>query len=248
MAEDTIKLELTTREVTGKAVKKLRRQGQVPAVIHDHGRPSVHVMGNYQDVVKTYRLAGKHHAVDLKAGDKTFTALIKNVDIDPKKNQLRHVVFNAVNKNQKVEAEVPVAPRYDGDNESSPAERAGLIVLTNLESVEIKALPSKIPNELTYDAEKLVEVGNRATVADLDLPEGVEMVTELEHAIATVYEPSAIAAANDEAAGTAEAADAGEVESEHESGAAEETQKDEPRPGGKKENEDKSQGRSPEKQ
>lgn len=248
MSEDNITLELAAREVTGKAVKKLRREGQVPAVIHDHGRPSVHVMGDYQEMVKTYRSAGKHHTVDLKAGDKSFTALIKNVDIDPKKNRLRHVVFNAVNKNQKVEAEVPVRPRYDGDNEASPAERAGLIVLTNLESVEIKALPSKIPDELTYDAEKLVEVGNRATVADLDLPEGVEMVTELEHAIATVYEPSAIAAANDEAAGTAEAEDASEVESEHESGATEETQKDEPRPGGKKENEDKSQGHNPEKQ
>lgn len=244
---ETISLKLEDRQVIGKAVKQLRRDGLVPAVIHDHGKPSLHVMGSYADMTKTYRAAGKHHAVELKTSDKTFTALIKNADFDPKKNQLRHLVFNAVNKNQKVEAEVPVRPRYDEGNESSPAERASLIVLSNLESVEIKALPSQIPDELTYDAEKLVEIGDHVTVADLKLPADVEMLTELEHTIATVYEPSAIAAANDEAAGDAEADDADSVEAEHEGETEEETQLDEPRPGGKKEFEDKSQGRNPEK-
>lgn len=247
MAEESFSLTLEPREVTGKAVKHLRRDGLIPAVIHDHGRPSIHVMGDYQSLAKTYRAAGRHRTIELKAGDQSFTALIKKIDVDPKKNRLRHVVFNAVDKNQKVEAEVPVRPRYQEDNESSPAERAGLIVLSHLEEVEVKALPSKIPNELTYDAEKLVEIGDSVTVADLNLPEGVELVTEPEHAVATVYEPSAIAAANDEAAGEAEAGDADSVESDHESESREDTQADEIRPGGKKENEDKQQGRNPEK-
>lgn len=246
MAEE-ITLALEKREVTGKAVKRLRRDGQVPAVIHDHGKPSLHVMGDYQQMIKIYREAGRHHAIELKAGDKAFTALIRQVDIDPKKNTLRHIVFNAVNKNQKVEAEVPVRPRYDEGNESSPAERAGLIVLTNLDSVEVKALPSAIPDELTYDAEKLVEIGDHATVADLKLPEGVELLTEPEHTIATVYEPSAVAAANDELAGEAEPEDAAEVESEHESGAEEDTQAPETKPGGDKQKESHDQGTNPEK-
>lgn len=247
---DEITLKLEDREVTGKQVRQLRRDGQVPAVIHDHGKPSLHVMGAYLDMVKVYRAAGKHHAIELKAGDKTFTALIRDADFDPKKNQLRHLVFNAVNKNQKVEAEVPLAPRYAEGNEASPAERAGLIVLTNLDSVEIKALPSQIPDKLTYDAEKLVDIGDHATVADLVLPEGVEMLTEPEHTIATVYEPSAIAAANDEAGGDAEPEDAAEVESEEGSAESDDqtSGKDEIRPGGKEEKEDKQQGRNPEKQ
>lgn len=248
MSEDTITLKLDEREVTGKAVKKLRREGQVPAVIHDHGKPSIHVMGDYASMYKTYQTAGRHRAIELKTGDKTFTALIRNVDFDPKKNQLRHIVFNAVKKNQKVEAEVPIRPRYDGDNEASPAERAGLIVLANLEEVEVKALPSAIPDELTYDAEKLVEVGDKATVADLNLPEGVELLTDPEHTIATVYEPSAIAAANDEAAGEAEPEDAASVDSEHESNAEEGTQAPETKPGGDKQKESKDQGHNPEKQ
>jgi large subunit ribosomal protein L25 len=73
---------------------------------------------------------------------------------------------------------------------------------------------------LYYNAEKLVEIGDHVTVADLVIPEGVVVKVDAEHALATVYEPSALAAANDAAGGDAEAADAASVESE--SGTAEE--------------------------
>lgn len=219
---DQISLELTERTVTGKAVKRLRREGQVPAVIHDHGKPSVPVMASYLSMHKVYQQAGKHHPVNLTAGGKSFTALIKTATFDPKKHQLTHVVFNAVDQNQKVEAEIPVRPRYDEGNESSPAERAGLIVLAQLDAVSVSAIPTKLPDFLEYDAEKLVEIGDHATVADLIIPEGVELETELEHALATVYEPSALAAANDALAGAAEPEEAAEVPSEE--GTAEPTE------------------------
>jgi large subunit ribosomal protein L25 len=123
-------------------------------------------------------------------------------------------------------------------------------VLTNLEKVDVRALPNDLPDVLEYDAEKLVEIGDHVTVADLMVPENVEVITEPGHSVATVYEPSAIAAANDEAAGDAEPEDAGEVESEEGSAEADdqESGRDEMRPGGKEENEDKQQGHNPEKQ
>lgn len=250
MSQDTISLKLELREVTGKAVRQLRRAGTVPAVIHDHGKDSIHVQAEYQSLMKVWQQAGKHHPIELKAGDISYVALIKTADFDPKKHQLTHVVFNAVDRNQKVDAEIPIRPRYDEGNESSPAERAGLIVLAQLETVAVKAVPSKLPDFLEYDAEKLVDIGDHATVADLIIPEGVELETEAEHAIATVYEPSALAAANDAAGGDAEAEDAGEVESE--AGSAETDDqtsgKDEIRPGGKKEAEDHEQGTNPTKE
>lgn len=248
MTADAITLHVAPREVTGKAVKHLRREGQVPAVIHDHGKDSINVQGAYLDMFKTFQKAGKHHPIELTAGDHKYTVLIKSAMFEPKKNQLTHVVFNAVNKNQKVEAEVPVRPRYDEGNEVSPAERNSLIVLTQLESVEVKAVPSKIPDFLEYDAEKLVEVGDHVTVADLKIPADVELLTETEHSIATVFEPSALAAANDAAGGDAEAEDAGSVDSDHESTAEEGTQAGEIRPGGKEQKESKDQGRNPEEQ
>lgn len=205
MAQDTISLTLEKREVLGKQVKHLRKGGQIPAVIHDHGKESVIVQADSTQMLKVWKQAGKHHPVQLKAGDKTYTALIKAAEFDPKKHLLTHVVFNAVDRNQKVEAEVPVRPRYEGENESSPAERNGLIVLSQLDAVQVKAIPTNLPDVLEYDAEKLIEIGDHVTVGDLVVPEGVEIETEATHAVATVYEPSALAAANEAAAGEAEA-------------------------------------------
>lgn len=221
MAQDSINLTLDKREVLGKAVKHLRKNGQVPAVIHDHGKASVVVQGDYTQMLKVWRKAGKHHPVVLKAGDQSFTALIKTAEFDPKKHRLTHIVFNAVDRNQKVEAEVPIRPKYSEGNESSPAERNGLIVLTQLDSVQVKATPANIPDVFEYDAEKLIEIGDSVTVADLTIPEGVEIETALEHSIATVYEPSALAAANDAAGGTAEEEAEPEEAEAGEEGAAE---------------------------
>jgi large subunit ribosomal protein L25 len=248
MTQDKISLTLTPRDVLGKQVRAIRRAGQVPAVIHDHGKDSIVVQAEYNELIKVYRQAGKHHPVNLKAGDKSYLAIIKSATFEPRKNRLSHVVFNAVKANEKVEAEIPIRPKYDEGNDVSPAERNSLIVLTNLDVVMVEAVPANLPDVLEYDAEKLVEVGDHLTVADLIIPEGVEVKVEPEHAIATVYEPSAIAAANDDAGGDAEPEDAETVESEHESSAEEGTQEDEPRPGGKKEAEDHQQATNPDKQ
>lgn len=206
MSDDTLKLELTLRDVTGKSVKRLRGDGTVPAVIHDHGKPSINVQAPYLTLYRVYQRAGKHHPVELVAGDHKYTALIKAATFEPKKNMLTHVVFNAVDRNQKVEAEVPIHPRYAEGEESTPAERASLIVLEQLDSVEVRAIPSKIPDFLEYDAEKLVEDGDQVTVADLIVPDGVEIVTELEHPVASVTTTAALDAANAAIAGEAEEA------------------------------------------
>jgi large subunit ribosomal protein L25 len=204
MSQETISLNLEPRAVLGKAVKHLRKDGFVPAVIHDHGKESIHVQADYSTIYKVWQEAGKHHPIQITSGSHTYVALIKDADFDPRKNRLTHVVFNAVDKNQKVEAEIPIHPRYDEGNESSPAERNGFIVLSQLDVVEVEAIATMLPDFLEYDAEKLVEVGDHATVADLIIPEGVEILTDASHSIATVYEPSALAAANDAAGGDAE--------------------------------------------
>jgi large subunit ribosomal protein L25 len=248
MSQDSITLEVSAREVTGKAVKHLRKEGLVPAVIHDHGKDSVLVQGAYLELLRVYQHAGKHHPIELKAPSSSYVVLIKDATFEPKKNQLTHLVFNAVNKNQKVEAEVPIHAKYAEDNEASPAERAGLIVLTQLENVQVRAIASKLPDFLEYDAETLVNVGDHVTVADLKLPADVELITEPEHAVAAVFEPAALAAANDAAGGDAEVSDASETDAENGGDTDQEAQADEIRPGGKEQKESKDQGRNPEKE
>jgi large subunit ribosomal protein L25 len=206
-------LEVKKRDVTGKAVKQLRRDGLVPGVIHDHGKESIHVEGKYLDMLKAYKQAGKHHPVSLKTEEHKYTVLIRDVDIDPRKHQVRHIVFNAVKANEMVDAEIPVRIRFAEGNDATPAERAGLIVLHQLEAVTVAARPGDLPDVMEFDGEKLVATGDSATVADLIVPEGVTVKTDPGHPLATVFEPSALQAANDAAGGTAdeEAAEEGEA-------------------------------------
>ena len=201
---DVIEVELEERKTLGKAVKHLRSSGKTPAVIHNHGQKSLIVQGDSVNLLKVYRLAGKHHTVEVTTGGKKFTTLIKDAEFEPRKHILTHLVFNAVAADQLVEAEVPVEPKYDEGNELSPAERSGLIVLNNLESITVEALPEDLPDVLYFNAEKLVEVGDHILVSELMLPRGVKVKDELNQPIASVFEPSAVAAANDAAGGTAE--------------------------------------------
>jgi large subunit ribosomal protein L25 len=220
MSDETIHLEVETRTTTGKAVKRLRDSGLVPAVIHNHGKDSILVQAPYLHMRQVYHKAGKHHPVNITAGSHTYLALIKAATFEPKKNQLTHIVFNAVKKNQKVEAEVPIKPRYAEGNDSSPAERAGLIVLEQLNAVTVRAVPDKIPSVLEYDAEKLVAVGDQVTVADLMVPNGVEIDEELApHPVATVFEPAALEAAN-KGENEAEAGEEANAEAEQDAEAA----------------------------
>jgi large subunit ribosomal protein L25 len=243
---DQVSLTVDTRETLGKGVKRLRKDGIVPGVIHDHGKASIHIQAEYQTLHKAYVTAGKHHPVEVTAGGKKYTTIIKQVTFDPRYNALNHIVFGAIKANEKVDAEIPVRPVYAEGNDASPAERSGLIVLAQASVVSVRALPKDLPDALTYDAEKLVHVGDQITVADLQVPKGVELEAEPEHVIATVFEPSALAAANDDAGGDV-AADASSVDADHESTSENGTQDDEIRPGGKEQKESKDQGQNPEK-
>lgn len=220
---DKIVLAVQPRETIGKAVKRLRAEGFVPAVIADHGKESVHIQVEYQAFVRVLQSAGRHHPIEISGLSKPYTVLVRSLTRDPKLNTVTHVMLNAVAANQMVEAEVPVKPRFAEDHDNHPAERTGLIVLSQLDEVEVKALPKDLPDEIFYDAEKLVAVGDHVTVADLIVPAGVTVETEASHAVATVFEPSALAAANEAAAGDAEeAAPAAEESAEEAAPVAEE--------------------------
>ncbi|HSH55669.1 MAG TPA: 50S ribosomal protein L25 [Candidatus Limnocylindrales bacterium] len=214
MSQDTIELTLEPRTITGKQVRQLRRDGIIPAVIHDHGKASVLVQADQSELRKVIQQAGRNHPVKLKAGAKNYTAMIKDIEVEPEKQMLTHIVFNAVGANEKVEAEIPVHPAFAEGNDSTPAERNGLMVLTHATHVLVSAVSSKLPEEITYDAESLVAVGDHITVSDLKAPAGVEILTDPSQSIVAVADPDAVAAANDAAGGDAVEADAALVESE----------------------------------
>jgi large subunit ribosomal protein L25 len=211
MSSDTITLKATERAELGKAVKALRRSGMVPANIYERGQTSQPISASLSEVTKVYHQAGKHHPIELVVGGKKHLAMIKDVDIDPVKGLIRHIAFHAINKNETVDAEIPV--RIDGE---IPAERISLMVLRTLDTVEVSALPANLPDELTIDGAKLAEIGDKVTVADITAPEGVTILTDPDHTVAVVEEPKdQIAAAAEEAAENAEEGTAAEVPAEN---------------------------------
>jgi large subunit ribosomal protein L25 len=188
----SVKLEERTK--IRKGLNALRREGFTPGVIHNHGQDSVHVMAKEMELTKVYSAAGKHHPLELSVGEQKYLALIKDAHFNPVKRRLEHVVFQAIKRNEKVEAEVPI--HLEGE---VPAEKVGLMLLRQLDAVQIEAFPRNLPDSLKVDASKLVELHDKITVADLEIPEGVIVLTDLEHPIATVAESRAHAAEEAEA-------------------------------------------------
>ena len=210
MTSQDISLELKNRDVVRKRLAGLRKDGNVPAVVHNHGNDSILVEGEAAAVAKVYAQAGKHHPVQLTVDGKKHLALIKDIDREPTKNRIRHVVFQAIKQNEAVEAEVPVAFKEDVE---IPAEKVSLMVLKQLDTVQVKALPKDLPDQLFVDPSVLAEVGDNLTVADLVVPNGVTIMAEPEQTIAVVEMPKdQIAEAN--AAAEALAEDAGKPDAE----------------------------------
>ncbi len=212
---EKLTLELALREVRGKKVAKLRQEGLVPGVVYgaDVEPMNVQVAENIFD--KLYRRAGTYTPVTLSVDGKKHIAMIKDVDRSPRTGGAVHVSFHAVNAKEPVIAEVPVVLVGEGESE---AEKNGLIVLQAIESIEVKALPLDLPESIKISIEGLKEAGDKVTLAEATLPKGVEFVEHesghesdedkpavTEQMVASVWEPAALAAANDAAAGDADA-------------------------------------------
>lgn len=235
---EKLTLKIEKREVHGKKVKSLRKAGITPGVVYGAGMEPTPIQAESREVVRVVTAAGKHTPVML-SGAKKRIAMIKDVEFDATKHGVvRHVSFHAVKADEPVEAEVPI--RLTGEGESA-AERAGLIVLQSLDKIQVKALPMDLPEALEVSILELAAAGDRVTLKDVQLPQGVEVVehddgskqddedeeekpTIFDLVIATVYEPSALEAANAAAAGDAEDASAEDVPAEGEAEAEKTTE------------------------
>lgn len=207
MSSEEIVLKLQKRETVGKGLAKIRKDGLIPAVVHDHGNPSIVVMGVYSDIAKVFTEAGKHHPVQLEIDGKSQSVIIKDVDIDPVKNLIAHVVFQAIRMDEKIETEVPISMVGD-----SPAQKVGLLLIPHLSVVEVEALPKDLPDELVLDISSLAEIGDKLTAANLVIPSGVTMITEPDILIVSVEETKAQISEEEEAAELAEGEEGAEGE------------------------------------
>lgn len=208
-----ISLKLDERTAEGKKVAKLRESGIVPSVVYGGHNKPISTQSSLVETTKAVKSAGKHTPINLTIDGKKKLAIIKDIDFDPVKHILRHVAFHTIKQNDIITTEVPIILVGIGESE---AERAGLVVLQAIETIEVKAKPADLPESLKLSIVGLAGEDDKLTMADIKLPIGVafaDIDQDMDLVIANVYEPGALQAANETAGGEAE--EVSEVESEN---------------------------------
>jgi large subunit ribosomal protein L25 len=201
---DNISLEAREREGRGKNdARRLRAQGMVPAVLYgDGGGAGSTVLAVPTKVVDyTLQHVGDNALYDLKLGDQDdATVRVVDVQRNPVSGRLVHVDLAPVNMRERIVVTVPLTVAGADD---SPGVTEGGVLDQVAYEVEVESLPGDIPQGLTLDVSSL-QLGDHLTLADVELPEGVELISDPEEVAATVTPPTEISDEEIEAAGIVE--------------------------------------------
>src|SRR5258708_3687083 len=173
------------REVLGKKLKQLRREGILPGNVYGKDLQSLGVQLPIDEFQKIFKLTGSTGLVDLQVdGDKVRQVLIHNVAFDYRAQKPLHADFYQVNLKEKVTTMVPL--EIVGE---APAvtEKLGQLLHT-LSEVEVEALPTDLPENIQVDVTHLAALDDQITVADLKKPTGVEIKNDANQVIAKIAE------------------------------------------------------------
>lgn len=175
------------RTVLGSKVKQLRRQGILPANVFGKTIPSQAIQVNLVEFNRIYKQAGETGLVwvSIEGEDKERPTLVTGVTNNPVSGNKVHVDFHQVNLKEKVTSHVPV--EIVGE---AQLIKDGLAVLdTHLDEIEVEALPTDIPENITFDISSLKEIGDHLKVSSVSLPAGVTLVTDPETVVVSLGEP-----------------------------------------------------------
>ncbi len=194
-----VKLAAQNRSVTGRsAVKKIKNEGFVPAVIYSRAEGAAHLQVVEREIASLLNhAAGEHVLIDLDiAGSGSRLAIIQEVQHHPVTQRILHVDFHGVSANEEIEASIPVEPV----GESVGVKSYGGLLEQLVREVTLKALPQNLPQLVQVDVTALA-VGGSIHIKDLVLPEGVIATGDGDIAIFLVAEPKVAAEAPNAAGG-----------------------------------------------
>jgi large subunit ribosomal protein L25 len=174
------------REVVGKKVSSLRREGILPAVVYGGGQGSQPIQLDAREFDVLMRTTTRNTLVDLKVGKKKATpVLLQNVHEHPVRRDPMHVDFLVVSMTEAITVDVPV--NYMGD--STAADKLGGTLLHLRESVTVSALPTDLPHVIDLDISPLDSFDAVLHVRDLIVPAGVTIETDPDEPLARVQPP-----------------------------------------------------------
>ncbi|MEA2372094.1 MAG: large subunit ribosomal protein [Solirubrobacteraceae bacterium] len=184
-ASQPTKLEVKRREVSGsRAVRRLRRSGMVPGVLYGgDGDPIPFEVG---ERVLRHALAGQGAVLDLWIDDDPPTAaVLKDAQRHPVRGQTLHVDLVRVRLDIAIHAVVPLE-LIGGDD--APGVKDGGVLEQITHVLNVQALPTAVPESIVHDVSGM-DIGDTITLASLVPPDGVELLDDPEHTIATLSPP-----------------------------------------------------------
>ncbi len=167
-----VKLSATRRTGTGRsAVRKIKAQGAIPAVIYGGKTKSEPLQVSRRDIsLLLSHASGENILVELEIeGEKGGRlALMQEVQHAPLGGDILHVDFHAVSMDEMIDADVPLEPTGIPEG----VKTFGGLLEQNIRSLEIECLPRDLPDVITVDVTHL-KIGDSIHVRELPLPEGV---------------------------------------------------------------------------
>lgn len=179
---ETLKVE--KREVLGKKVKKLRRDGILPANIYGKEFKSTSVQVPLKDFQAIFNIVHETGLVDLTLDSQTIPVLIHNVQINPRTQNTVHADFFKVNLKEKITARVPVVAIGEP---KAVADKVGLLEQP-VSEVEVEALPTDLPENIEVNVENLAQVDEQIMVSDIKVPDGVAILNEASQVVFKIGE------------------------------------------------------------
>ena len=175
---EQIELQTTTREVLGKKVRFLRRQGIIPLHLFGHNVESIALQCDTAQFRKVLAKAGKTRLIDLKL-DKTKKprkVVVREIQRAPCTEELLHVDLYQVSMEEKIKLEIPVI--LVGQ---APALKSKDNILSQeLNSLNIECLPDQIPDNVQVDISSLAEADQAIRVKDLGLSDKITVINDPE--------------------------------------------------------------------
>jgi large subunit ribosomal protein L25 len=184
MASQTTKLSITPRAPEGsRATRRLRRTGRVPGILYGGGGEPLTFSVDARELRNA--LAATGAVLEVVDEGSATPAILKSAQYHPVRGETMHVDLLRVNLDVAIHA--VVALELTGA-EDSPGVKEGGVLEQIMRELNIEALPTSIPESITYDVSAL-EINDTVTLAQVPMPDGIVLLDDLEETVATLTPP-----------------------------------------------------------
>jgi len=176
----TLLLKAEIREQTGsKTVRKIREQGRIPAIVYGHKKEPAAISLDAHNFTE-----GLHHGqrlIDVQIGKKKEKTIVKELQYDHLGKNIIHVDLMRVNVAEMVKVTVPIELKGTavGTHESG-------IIEEQTDHLEIECKVSDIPETIVVSI-KDVHVGDNLHASDIELPDGISLVSSPDTLLVTCH-------------------------------------------------------------